>query len=208
MYSILITQSSNILRNTRVLISLNFGVVVLSWNDHITFVMSARLSFRLYICSGRISVKFDNGHCYENLSIISTHVSNLIKISGTLHYNLRILLRYYYCRRWLKFAIENFYAFLDRSQNFENRLLFSCSCVRPSAWKNSTLTRWIFMKFDTWIFIKNISRKFKSHYYLSRKTTSLHEGLCTFMTVSAWILVARNIKNRSSVESNYIVNIQ
>jgi hypothetical protein len=108
MYSILTRQSSSYLRNIRFLISCNFGVIVLSWNDHITFVMSVRLSFRLYTTSGRISVKFDIGHFYENLSIISTHVSNLIKISRTLHYNLRILLRYYYCRRWPKFAIEIF----------------------------------------------------------------------------------------------------
>jgi hypothetical protein len=193
-YWIVTRQSSNYVRKKRVLISCNFGVLALSRNDHITFVMSVRLSVLLYTTSGRISVKFDIGHFYENLSIICTNVSNLIKISGTLHYKLRILLRYFYCQRRTKFAIEHFYAFLDRLQSFENRLLFSFPCVRPSAWKNSTLTQWIFMKICTWIFIKNISRKFKSHYYLTSKTFSLHEDLCTFMTVFPWILlIARNV---------------
>jgi len=34
--------------------------------------------------------------------------------------------------------------------------------VRPSAWENSAPTGWIFLKFDTWVFFENLSRKLQS----------------------------------------------
>jgi len=33
----------------------------------------------------------------------------------------------------------------------------------PSAWNNSTNTGRIFMKFDIWVFLENLSRKFEFH---------------------------------------------
>ena len=35
--------------------------------------------------------------------------------------------------------------------------------VRPSAWNNSAPTKWISMKFDSWAFFEDMSRKFKFH---------------------------------------------
>jgi hypothetical protein len=37
------------------------------------------------------------------------------------------------------------------------------SSVCPSAWKNSAPNSQIFMKFDIWVFLKNLSRKFRFH---------------------------------------------
>ena len=50
------------------------------------------------------------------------------------------------------------------SQSCEKLLLTSSSlAVRPSACNNAALTGRIFMKFDIWVFFKNLSRKFKFH---------------------------------------------
>jgi len=55
--------------------------------------------------------------------------------------------------------------------------------IRPSAWNNSAPTGGVFMKFDTWGFVTNLSRKFKFDW-------NCHEGLRTFM-FSRWILIKR-----------------
>jgi hypothetical protein len=108
MYSILTRRSSNYVRNKTFLISGIFGAVALSRNSHISFVKSVRLSVLLSTTAGRTSVKFDIDCFYENLSINSTNVSNLIKISGNFHYKLRILLSYFYCCRQQNFVIKAF----------------------------------------------------------------------------------------------------
>ena len=53
----------------------------------------------------------------------------------------------------------------------------------PSAWNNSALTGRIFMKFDIWVFLEYLSRKFKFH------SDALHEDLCKCKTVSRCILL-------------------
>jgi len=60
------------------------------------------------------------------------------------------------------------FLFQAHSQNCEEWLLASlCQSVRlsirPSAWNNSALTRWIFMKSDIWGFLANLLIKFKFH---------------------------------------------
>ena len=38
-----------------------------------------------------------------------------------------------------------------------------CLCFSLSAWNYSAPTGWIFVKFDIWVFFKNLSRKLKIH---------------------------------------------
>jgi hypothetical protein len=46
------------------------------------------------------------------------------------------------------------------SHSCEKRLLASsCLNVRPNEWNNTTVTANIFVKFDTWVFFENLSRK-------------------------------------------------
>jgi hypothetical protein len=49
-----------------------------------------------------------------------------------------------------------------------------------SAWNNAAHTEWIFVKFDSGLFIENLLRKFKFHYNLTRRTGNFHEDLYTF----------------------------
>jgi hypothetical protein len=54
------------------------------------------------------------------------------------------------------------------AHNCEKRVLASsCLSVNPSvcmsAWNNSAPTEWIFMKFDIWVFLDTLSRKFNFH---------------------------------------------
>jgi hypothetical protein len=66
--------------------------------------------------------------------------------------------------------------------------------LRPSAWNNSARTEWIFVKFDIWVFLKNLSRKFKFHYNLTTITCTLRENVCIFMIMSRWIFLRmRNV---------------
>jgi hypothetical protein len=56
-----------------------------------------------------------------------------------------------------------------RSHNSAQRLLSSsCTSVCPSAWNDSTSTGLIFVIFDIWIFLENLSRKSKFHLNLTR----------------------------------------
>jgi hypothetical protein len=41
-----------------------------------------------------------------------------------------------------------------------------------------------FMKFDTWIFFNNLSRKFKFIWYLARTAGTSLEDVCTFIIIS------------------------
>ena len=47
----------------------------------------------------------------------------------------------------------------------------------------------IFIKFDIWGLLKNLSRKFKFHYYQSRIMGTLQEDLSKLTTITRWILV-------------------
>jgi len=69
-------------------------------------------------------------------------------------------------------------------QNCERLLFSSClSLVCLSTCNSLTPTGWIFMKFDIWIFLKNLS-EFKFYLSLTRITDNLHEDLCTLMVMS------------------------
>jgi hypothetical protein len=59
--------------------------------------------------------------------------------------------------------------------------------VRPSA-LNSFPTARISIKFDIWFILQNSREIFKFHSNVTRITVTLHEGLCTFMTISRWNL--------------------
>ena len=50
-------------------------------------------------------------------------------------------------------------------------VIFVCS----STWNSLDPTGWIFMKYDIWVFIKNMSWKFKFHHNLIRIMGTLHE---------------------------------
>ena len=59
---------------------------------------------------------------------------------------------------WIPYLITEMEVFEGRSQNCEKWLLAS-SCL--SVWNNSAPTGRIFMKFYIWVFLENLSRKFK-----------------------------------------------
>jgi hypothetical protein len=61
--------------------------------------------------------------------------------------------------------------------------------VHLSAWKNSAPTGRIFISFHIWVFSGNLSRKLKLHQFLTIITGTLHEYLCTSMTISRWIIL-------------------
>ena len=71
-----------------------------------------------------------------------------------------------------------------------------------SAWNISAPTGRIFIKFGTSVFFENLPRKLKFHYRLTRTTGTLHEDLCTFMTIPLWILITiRSVSDRSCREN-------
>ena len=51
------------------------------------------------------------------------------------------------------------------------------------AWNNSAPTGGIYMKFDIWVFFRNLLRKFKVDYNLTSITGTSHEDLWTFITI-------------------------
>ena len=64
-----------------------------------------------------------------------------------------------------------------------------------------TPTGWIFMKFLIWVAIEKFSRKFKFNWNFTRVTATLHAHVCTFMTISRWILLRmRNFSDKSCRE--------
>jgi hypothetical protein len=89
-----------------------------------------------------------------------------------------------------------------RSQNFEKRLFASsCLSVCPSAWNNSAPYGRIFMKFDSGVFVQNLSRKFGFYYNLTIRGT-LREDLCTIMIMYRCIFLGMiNVSDRSYKES-------
>jgi len=60
--------------------------------------------------------------------------------------------------------------------------------VCPSA-RNSATTGWIFIKFDFWIFLENLSRKSKIRYKRTRIKGTLHEDKYTFSNMSRPVLL-------------------
>jgi hypothetical protein len=69
--------------------------------------------------------------------------------------------------------------------------------VCPSAWNNEAPSGSVLMKFCIWVLFVNVSRKFNSHWNLTRTTGALHEDLCTFMTISrSTLLRKRNVSTK------------
>ena len=60
-----------------------------------------------------------------------------------------------------------------------------CTPAHPSSWNILAPPEWIFMKFGIWVFFKDILRKLKFDYNLTRLMGTFHEDLCTFM-ISHW----------------------
>jgi hypothetical protein len=84
-----------------------------------------------------------------------------------------------------RYAVE-FSMFLRAPwQNCEKRLLASlCLTDRLSAWYNWTPTGLIFIKFDIWVFIENLSKTIQVSLKRTRITSSLHEDQYTFFIIS------------------------
>jgi hypothetical protein len=75
-------------------------------------------------------------------------------------------------------------------------LISSCLLSCPPAWKNSAPTERIFIKFDIWVFLENLSRKFKFHYNLTKITGTLHEEQCKFViTYRSFLLWMSNVSD-------------
>jgi hypothetical protein len=93
-----------------------------------------------------------------------------------------------------------------RLQNCKKRLLAS-SCLsvrppaRPPARSTSTSTGRIFMKLDIWVFFQTLRRKFKCHLTLTRRTSTLHDGMCVFMICRRTVLRIRNVSDRNCREN-------
>jgi hypothetical protein len=79
-------------------------------------------------------------------------------------------------------------------ENVWKRLLVSSyPSVRLSAWNNSARNWRNFMKFHSWGFFKNLSRKVRFYWTMTRTMGTLREDLCTFIIMSRWIL--RRMRN-------------
>ena len=69
-----------------------------------------------------------------------------------------------------------------------------CCSVRPSARNNWAPTRQIFIKFDIWLFVKNLPRKSLFHWYRTGITGTLLEDQYTFCSVPLRMV---NVSHRS-----------
>ena len=67
------------------------------------------------------------------------------------------------------------------------------------------------MKFYIWVFLENLSRKFKFHYNLTRITGTLHEDQYTFFVISRWVLLWMKTASgkicRENLNTNFTFNI-
>jgi len=71
-----------------------------------------------------------------------------------------------------------------------------CSFFHPSAWNNWAPSACIFIKFDSWIFFENLSRKFKRHWNLTRITGTLCEDQYTLLIIPRSVLLSvRNVSD-------------
>jgi hypothetical protein len=76
------------------------------------------------------------------------------------------------------------------------KLLLASSClhVRPSAWDNSALTGRIFMRFDVYVFLETLSKKFKFHY-------SIHKMYIFFIVSRSLLLRMKNVLEENCWEN-------
>jgi hypothetical protein len=85
-------------------------------------------------------------------------------------------------------------SFLGALAILRRQLASSRVSVLLSTSKSSAPTVRIFTKFDIWVSFENLARKLKFRQNLTRKTSTLHEDLCTFTIISHWILLRmRNV---------------
>jgi hypothetical protein len=75
-------------------------------------------------------------------------------------------------------------------------------CPSLSVWNNSASMERIFMKFDMRLFLKSLLRKFKFHKNVTRRTGTLHEALCTYITIPNWIILRRRNGSDKSYREN------
>jgi hypothetical protein len=74
-----------------------------------------------------------------------------------------------------------------------------CLSVRINS---SAPTAWIFMKFNTWVFFENLSRKFMFHLNLTRIMGTIHEVQYTFLIISHSVfLKMRKVTDKSCREN-------
>jgi hypothetical protein len=74
--------------------------------------------------------------------------------------------------------------------------------VSPSAWNNLAPTGGIFMKFDIWGYLENLSWKFKFHYTRTSIKGTLPEDQYAVLIISHSLLLRmRNISDKSSREN-------
>jgi hypothetical protein len=73
-----------------------------------------------------------------------------------------------------------------------------CLSLHRPVWKISASTGHIFIQFDSWRFLENLSRKFVVHYILTRTTGTLREDLSTIVIISlSFLRRRRNISDKS-----------
>jgi len=87
-----------------------------------------------------------------------------------------------------------------RKKRRKAAIIFPMS-VCLSAWNRSVHTGRVFMKFGIWVFIKNMSRKFKFYLYLTKITDTWHGDVCTFMTSRSVLLKMRKFSFRGCREN-------
>jgi len=64
--------------------------------------------------------------------------------------------------------------------------------------ENLAPTRQIFVKFDTWVFFANLSRRLKIRYNLAWTSGTLQEDQCMFMITSrSFLLIMRSAADRN-----------
>jgi hypothetical protein len=74
-----------------------------------------------------------------------------------------------------------------------------CLSVYSSVCTEQLSSHWTdFHEIWYWVFLKNLCRKFRLYWNLTRIMDTLHEDLCAFMIISRWILLRmRNVSDKS-----------
>jgi hypothetical protein len=96
---------------------------------------------------------------------------------------------------------------LGDNKEKELRHVFPYTCL--SAWNNSAPARGGgFTKFYIRVFFEDRSRKFKFRYNVTNIIGTLHEGPCTFVVTSHWILLGINISVKGCTENQHTFVVQ
>jgi len=100
--------------------------------------------------------------------------------------------------------------FLGSFAKFRKATISFVTSVRLSAWNTSIPTRRIFTKFNIWVFIENLSIKFKLHSNRTRITATLHEDQYSVLVISRSFLFRRwNVSGkrcRENQNTNFMFN--